>query len=93
MFNHSVFARIDERRQNLGLTELRRVTRPGGLLVLSTHGLAAFPDERADLRAALERDGIVFLDGTASPALSLPDWYQTTFHAPWYVYRALGTMV
>ncbi len=90
VFNHSVFTHIDERRQDRWLTELRRVTRPGGLLVLSTHGLAVLPDDRPDFRAALERDGIVFLDGTASPTLGLPDWYQTTLHAPWYIYEHWG---
>jgi hypothetical protein len=58
--------------------------------MLRWHGLSALPDERTDLRAALERGGIVFLDGTASPTLGLPDWYQTTFHTPWYVYEHWG---
>ncbi len=90
VFNHSVFTHIDAARQDLWLSELHRVTRPGGFVVLSTHGLAALPPERTDLRAALERDGIVFLDGTAPAELGLPDWYQTTFHAPWYVFEHWG---
>ena len=90
VYNHSVFTHIDERRQDQWLTELRRVTRPGGLLVLSTHGERALPDSAESLRDGLERDGIVFIDHSHPPSFPLPDWYQTTFHAPWYVFEHWG---
>ncbi len=83
--NHSVFTHIDERRQDAWLTELQRVTRPGALLVLSTHGEGALPDGGWELRDRLEQDGIAYVD-TGNPIVSaLPDWYQNTWHAPWYV--------
>jgi SAM-dependent methyltransferase len=44
VFNHSVFTHIDERRQDQWLSELRRVVRPGGLIVLSVHGEVALPE-------------------------------------------------
>jgi SAM-dependent methyltransferase len=90
VFNHSVFTHIDERRQDLWLAELRRVTRPDGLLVLSTHGERAVPDGAWEIRDRLERDGIAFLDGTSPADLPLPDWYQNTWHAPWYVFEHWG---
>jgi SAM-dependent methyltransferase len=90
VFNHSVFTHIDERRQDLWLTELQRVTRPDGLLVLSTHGEVALPEGAWEIRDLLERDGIAFLDGTTPREVELPDWYQNTWHAPWYVFEHWG---
>ncbi len=87
VFNHSVFTHIDRSRQDVWLSELHRVTRPGALLVLSTHGETAIPDGAGELRNRLERDGIAFIDNSVSRELSLPAWYQTTFHAPWYVFE------
>jgi SAM-dependent methyltransferase len=90
IFNHSVFTHIDERRQDAWLAELHRVTRPGGFLVLSTHGEVALGEDAWGIRRRLESDGIVFLDGVHEPDFPLPDWYQNTYHAPWYVFEHWG---
>lgn len=90
VFNHSVFTHIDERRQDAWLTELQRVVRPGGLLVLSTHGEVALADDPYGIRERLEDDGIVFIDRVFDPDFALPDWYQNTYHAPWYVFEHWG---
>jgi SAM-dependent methyltransferase len=90
VFNHSVFTHIDERRQDLWLTELQRITRPGGFVVLSAHGEVALPEDAWELRGRLEREGIAFIDGSLPRDFPLPDWYQTTFHAPWYVFEHWG---
>jgi SAM-dependent methyltransferase len=90
IFNHSVFTHIDEQRQDEWLTELRRVTRPGGLLVLSTHGEVALGEDAWGIRPRLEDEGIVFLDKLHAPDFPLPDWYQNTYHAPWYVFEHWG---
>ena len=90
VFNHSVFTHIDERRQDQWLTELQRVTRPGALIVLSTHGETALPADAWPVRDLLEREGIAFLDYAYPPSFPLPDWYQATCHAPWYVFEHWG---
>jgi SAM-dependent methyltransferase len=90
IFNHSVFTHIDEARQDAWLTELHRVTQPGGFLVLSTHGEVALGDDLWGIRERLESDGIVFLDGVQESDFPLPDWYQNTYHAPWYVFEHWG---
>jgi SAM-dependent methyltransferase len=90
IFNHSVFTHIDERRQDLWLAELHRVTRAGGLLVLSTHGEVALPEGAWEMRDRLERDGIAFMDHSVPADFPLPDWYQSTWHAPWYVFEHWG---
>lgn len=93
IFNHSVFTHIDERRQDRWLAELQRVTRPGGLLVLSVHGEHALEEAPLDItktRDQLTRAGISFMDRSVPRDFPLPDWYQTTWHAPWYVFEHWG---
>jgi SAM-dependent methyltransferase len=88
--NHSVFTHIDELRQDSWLTELQRVVRPRGLLVLSVHGEVALPEGAWTIRDRLERDGIAFVAGSLPQDFPLPDWYQNTWHAPWYVFEHWG---
>lgn len=38
VINHSVFTPLDEHHQNLWMTELQRITRPGALLLLTIEG-------------------------------------------------------
>jgi SAM-dependent methyltransferase len=90
IFNHSVFTHIDERRQDAWLTELHRVTRPGGFLILSTHGEVALGEDYHGIRTRLEDEGIVFMDGVHPQDFPLPAWYQNTYHAPWYVFERWG---
>jgi SAM-dependent methyltransferase len=93
--NHSVFTHLDERHQDLWLAELERITAPGGALVLSVHGAYSFQATERELepgsilrrewRARLERDGILHVTEDSFIGSSFPDFYHTTFHAPWYV--------
>jgi SAM-dependent methyltransferase len=95
---NSVFTHLDERYQDAWLDELLRITRPGATLVLSTHGEYAFglieqPHLAAGTpgverwRGELDRDGILFwADDGLDPSVH-PDYYHTTFHAPWYVFE------
>jgi hypothetical protein len=39
------------------------------------------------IRERLEVEGIVFIDDVFGPEYPLPDWYQRTYHAPWYVFE------
>lgn len=100
VFSSSVFTHIDERSQNLWLAELWRVTKPGGYLLLSIHGERAFRhaeqvttrpgQDTAGWRPMLERDGILFVEDDGFIGGPFPDWYHTTFHAPWYVFARWG---
>ena len=89
--SHSVFSHLDEDFQNRWLAELQRLIQPGGLLVISVHGPTAFkvgrdqvdPGTRTAWRTELEGRGILFVLGSAWP--QFPDFYQTAYHAPWYL--------
>ncbi len=100
VFNHSVFTHIDEEYQDRWLGELRRVTRPGGHLVLSVHGDTAYRafaggvggvgKEGADLAEALRRNGIAHVSNDSFVGGPFPDFYHSTFHTPWYVHEHWG---
>ncbi|HEX2699909.1 MAG TPA: class I SAM-dependent methyltransferase [Acidimicrobiales bacterium] len=95
VYNHSVFTHLDEEHQDLWLAELRRVTRPGGLVVLTVHGEKALWDfeegsKNAGGNPSLVRDevrrrGISFLKNDSHVGGPHNDGYHSTFHAPWYV--------
>lgn len=95
VYNHSVFTHISEAHQDQWLGELRRVTRPGGIVVLSVHGEHAFRHfeeasrngggDPSSVRERFRRHGHVFLQEDPWVGSAFPDWYHTTFHAPWYV--------
>jgi len=91
VFNHSVFTHIDAQRQDEWLAELHRVIRPGGLAVLSTHGERhALLPQWAAFRSQLESEGIAYLAGALPADGPFPEWYQATFHAPWYIFEHWG---
>jgi SAM-dependent methyltransferase len=97
VLNHSVFTHLNESYQDLWLGELQRITAPGGLLVLSTHGEHAFQSTEEQLapgsregrawRETLERDGILYIAEDAYVGSAFPDFFHTAFHAPWYVFE------
>lgn len=97
VLNHSVFTHLPEALQDAWMAELHRITRPGGVLLLTLHSTTqwnqAISDmenagERVDhLRASLEQQGIVFISDDHFVGSTHPDFYHTTFHAPWYVFE------
>jgi SAM-dependent methyltransferase len=97
IFNHSVFTHLDEVRQDQWLAELRRVLAPGGIALLTVHStrqwnqaLAYFEaagESTAGYRDRIARDGIVFIQDDAFVGSTHPEWYHSTFHAPWYVHQ------
>jgi hypothetical protein len=97
VLNHSVFTHLDEDYQDQWLAELQRIIAPGGVLVLSTHGEHAFHETEGELaaharewRTKLEQNGILFISEDSFVGGAFPDFYHSTFHAPWYVFEHWG---
>lgn len=83
----SVFTHIDEDHQDAWLEELRRLLRPGGLLLASLHGRRSWEQWPVVWgRRCLERDGFFFLTSKVDAGLH-PDWYQVAWHTEDYVRR------
>ena len=91
VLGYSVFSHLDEDYQDGWLAELRRVTRPGAVLLLTVHGphnwrytkaSVALPDLN-QLEAQLERGFLHWRgDGWEN---HFPDYYHTSWHLPEYV--------
>lgn len=99
--NHSVFTHLPERLQDAWMGELQRITRPGGVLLLSLHStpqwnqaahdIANGGDDVESMRAELEETGVLFIADDHFIGSTHPDFYHTTFHAPWYVFERWTT--
>ncbi|HYF08715.1 MAG TPA: hypothetical protein VD970_13910, partial [Acetobacteraceae bacterium] len=86
----SVLAQLDEAMGLAWLGELRRVTAPGGAVILSVNGVAAAEATlHAAERAAFEAQGFAHVVGHTGPRKTdgLPDFCQRSYHHPDYVAR------
>ncbi|MGH2690408.1 MAG: methyltransferase domain-containing protein [Actinomycetota bacterium] len=95
VYCHSVFTHVPEDMQDAWLAELRRVTKPGGNLFLTVHGEHAFAKyeleaqpvgDPAPMRNILSSKGICYIADDCFVGSSHPDFYHSTYHAPWYVF-------
>lgn len=87
----SVFTHLNEPMQDAWLTELRRVLKPDGVLIITVHGSNAAARLSDGDRAVLQSRG--FLHKTSRKMSGLmPDWYQTTWHSQRYILDKLSTI-
>jgi SAM-dependent methyltransferase len=97
VLNHSVFTHLPEHLQDAWLAELNRVTRPDGVLLLTVSGehpfagfLQTWLDAGADpafWEERYRREGLVYVEDDSWVGGPFPDFYHSTFHAPWYVFE------
>jgi SAM-dependent methyltransferase len=91
VYSVSVFSHLPADYQFEWLGELRRVTRPGGLALLTVHG--AHAAETHGLGAArlerLGRDGFLYVPSWRLRGV-LPSYYQTAYHTREYVLAHWG---
>lgn len=85
----SVFTHLNESMQDIWFTELRRVLKPGGVLLLTVYGKAAASELDAEEVSMLRSSGFVH---KRSPKLKglVPDWYQTSWHSREYILDRLS---
>jgi SAM-dependent methyltransferase len=80
----SVFTHLDEPMQDAWLEELRRLLRPGGVLLFTVHGENARAGmDASDIETLLSRG---FLHKQSKKLSGIvPEWYQTTWHSREYI--------
>jgi SAM-dependent methyltransferase len=84
IYGISIFTHLDEQFQFRWLDELRRITRPGGLVLLTIHGEHVWRKLDEKLIAQLKHKGILFVVDDYWRD-KFPEWYQSTFHLKSYV--------
>lgn len=87
----SVFTHLDEPMQDLWLAEIRRILKPGGIVILTVHGkrAAAALDQRAAEK--LNSTGFLHLR-TRKLSGIVPDWYNTSWHSQTYIVNRLDAL-
>jgi len=82
VYSVSIMTHLPEDMQFRWLAELRRVTRPGGLLALTVLSGDFLPN-RADFRTEFGARGFLYLRDTSTPGL--PEFYRASYHSREYV--------
>ncbi len=80
IYSISVFTHLPEDMQFSWLEELCRITKPGGVLFLTTHGIDLLSANLRDQAAAAG-----FYYGVGRGTEGLPEFYQTTYHSHEYI--------
>jgi len=80
----SVFSHLDEDFQFYWLNELRRITKPDGIVLLSIHGSFYLDHLEEAMVAEIKAKGMLFVvsDGWKN---IFPDWYQIALHTKEYI--------
>jgi SAM-dependent methyltransferase len=88
----SVFTHLPEEMQFHWLQELNRITKPNGYLILTTHGEKFWRSRDAQIVKIMEHKGFYYFqpDGNYGKSVSLPDFYQVTYHSHNYIKEKWG---
>jgi SAM-dependent methyltransferase len=87
----SVFTHLGEARQDSWLRELRRVLRPGGIVILTVHGDKAVKGLSSAGAEELSHKGFVHLRSRKLAGI-VPDGYHTSWHSESYIVARLTTL-
>ena len=85
VYSISVFTHLPEEMELRWIAELARITRPGGVLLLTTHGVDLWDGSEG------EASDSGFVYSRAGGAAGLPDFYRTSFHSDDAVRQRWGT--
>ncbi len=83
IYSVSVFTHLPEELQFAWLTELRRILRPGGVLIASVHGGGYWSKADAEVRTEVATRGFAYRTGPRTAGL--PDFYMLAFHSESYI--------
>ena len=85
----SVFSHLREDYQTAWIEELARVTRPGGIVLLTVHGPSCTESLDPDQRRKFLAEGFVFQEADSTKAL-FPRWYMASYQSPEYLRGAVS---
>ena len=76
LFAWSVLTHLDRDRQRQWLAEWARVVKPGGTIIATILGASMLPADNEDARAAVEREGVLYIDQPKDGAAT--SWFHGT---------------
>jgi ubiquinone/menaquinone biosynthesis C-methylase UbiE len=79
----SVFTHLPEDMQFIWLEELNRILRPGGYLIISTHGEFYYDRISRERISQLRANGFLYFNNGVTEGL--PDFYLTAYHTHEYI--------
>jgi ankyrin repeat protein/SAM-dependent methyltransferase len=90
VYGVSVFTHLDEEYQSMWLAELQRITKPGGVILMTVHGeeeaARVLPPEEL---AAFQDSGFLYKKASEATSVNkMPEFYQVAFHSQRYVESA-----
>ena len=80
----SVFTHINEDYQYRWLSELERIAKPKGIVLLTVHGRHCWENLPYEDVAKIERAGFIFIVSNTWKGI-FPEWYQVAYHTKEYV--------
>lgn len=85
----SVITHLPEGMQRRWIAELSRITRPGGIVILTFHGEETWHHFGSEIRETIAEDGFFYLTGARGKLKldGLPDFYQTSYQTIGYLER------
>jgi cyclopropane fatty-acyl-phospholipid synthase-like methyltransferase len=87
IYGISVFTHLPEEMQNAWLAELNRISRPGGMVLLTIYAEQQYSLLNASNRAEFLEKGFFYVREKVPTTPGLPDFYQTSFHSHEYIRR------
>jgi len=87
----SVFTHLNESMQDAWLTELKRILKPKGVLLVTIFGRGTTDGLDEEGKKDLKLRGFVHRRSQKLKGL-LPDWYQTTWHSREYIVKRLSAV-
>jgi len=81
----SVFTHLNEDYQFRWLNELKRITRPNGVVLLTVHGRPVWKDLPREDVADIQERGFKFVAAHTMRGV-FPEWYQNAYHKKEYVF-------
>jgi len=85
----AVFTHLDRTREALWLQELARITKPGGVVLLTVFGQHAAAALTLEQRVQLATTGMVFMHRPEWKGL-YPDWFGLAYHTEAHVHESYG---
>jgi cyclopropane fatty-acyl-phospholipid synthase-like methyltransferase len=94
IYSISIFTHLNEKDQFAWLTELRRITRPGGRLILTIQGRNQnYEGLPSEVKEELQRDGIwydtsnIYFETNKTYGFAFPESFKLTYHTHEYIRR------